>query len=174
MTAFRSTVCAVVLAAALTAGAAAQTAPPDSAVADTSAGRTLAPAAAAARFLAEVAARPGVERSRSGVLWTVERRGSGQRPLRSEAVEAEYVGRLADGTVFDQTRPRTPVRLPLRAVVPGLAEVLIGMRPGERRTVYLPPALAYGAAGVPGPGGVPRVPPHAALVFEVTVVRVVP
>ncbi len=170
MTAVRLAVCAVALAAAPVA---AQTAPPDSAaIRSAAADTTLAPAEAAARFLAEVAARPGVERSRSGVLWTVGRRGSGQRPLRSEAVEAEYVGRLADGTVFDQTRPRTPVRLPLRAVVPGLAEALVEMRPGERRTVYLPPALAYGAAGVPGPGGVPRVPPHAALVFEITLVRV--
>ena len=134
---------------------------------------TLSTADASARFLAEVAARPGVERSRSGLLWAVERRGSGQRPMRSEAVLAEYTGRLADGTVFDASPPGAPVRLPVRAVVAGFAEALQAMRPGETRTVYLPPDLAYGRAGVRGPNRTWRIPPDAALVFEITLVRVV-
>ena len=66
------------------------------------------------------------------------------------------------------------MRLPVRGVVPGMAEALQEMRPGETRTVYLPPSLAYGARGVAGRGGVWRVPPHAALVFRLTLVRVVP
>ena len=134
----------------------------------------LTPAESAARFLAEVAARPGVQRSRSGVLWTVARSGAGQRPSRGEAGLVEYVGSLADGTVFDRSPAGAPVRLPVRGVVPGMAEALQEMRPGETRTVYLPPALAYGARGVPGRGGSWRVPPHAALVFRITLVRVVP
>ncbi|HEX8299032.1 MAG TPA: FKBP-type peptidyl-prolyl cis-trans isomerase, partial [Rubricoccaceae bacterium] len=81
---------------------------------------------------------------------------------------------LADGTVFDRSPAGQPVRLPVRGVVPGMAEALQEMRPGETRTVYLPPALAYGARGVPGRGGVWRVPPHAVLVFRLTLVRVVP
>ena len=142
---------------------------PDVAPAD-----TLSTAEASARFLAEVAARPGVERSRSGLLWTVERSGSGQRPMRSEAALVSYVGRLADGTVFDASPEGAPVRLPVRAVVAGFAEALQAMRPGETRTVYLPPDLAYGRAGVRGPNRTWRIPPDAALVFEITLVRVVP
>ncbi len=138
----------------------------DTTVADTAAAEALSPAEASARFLAEVAGRPGIQQSRTGLLWTVEREGSGQRPTRGEAGIVTYVGRLADGTVFDAGGP---VRLPVRGVVPGFAEALQEMRPGERRTVYLPPALAYGRRGVPG-----RVPPDAALVFEITLVRVVP
>ncbi len=144
--------------------AAAQT--PDTTVTDTAAVETLSPAEASARFLAEVAARPGVQQSHTGLLWTVEREGSGQRPTRGEAGIVTYIGRLADGTVFDAGGP---VRLPIRGVVPGFAEALQEMRPGETRTVYMPPALAYGRRGVPG-----RVPPDAALVFEMTLVRVVP
>ena len=135
---------------------------PDSTV---SPAETLSPAEASARFLAEVEARPGVQRSRTGLLWTVEKDGSGQRPTRGEAGIVTYVGRLADGTVFDAGGP---TRLPVRGVVPGFGEALQEMRPGERRTVYIPPALAYGRRGVPG-----RVPPDAALVFEITLIRVV-
>ena len=159
---------------AVAAPLAAQT-PADSAATTAAAAEdTLSAAETSAQFLARVAARPGVERSRSGVLWTVARRGSGQRPMRSESVLATYVGRLADGTVYDRAPPGAPVRLPVRGVVPGMAEALQEMRPGETRTVYLPPSLAYGARGVPGRGGVWRVPPHAALVFRLTLVRVVP
>ena len=150
------------------------TAPPAPAPVGTAAAVAPSPAESAARFLAEVAARPGVQRSRSGVLWTVERAGSGQRPTRGEAGLVEYVGSLADGTVFDRSPAGAPVRLPVRGVVPGMAEALQEMRPGETRTVYLPPSLAYGARGVAGRGGVWRVPPHAALVFRLTLVRVVP
>ncbi len=144
--------------------AAAQT--PDSTAADTSVAEALSPAEASARFLAEVAQRPGVQQSRTGLLWTVEREGSGQRPTRGEAGIVTYVGRLWDGPIFDAGGP---VRLPIRGVVPGFAEALQEMRPGETRTVYMPPALAYGRRGVPG-----RIPPDAALVFEITLVRVVP
>ena len=167
----------------LSAAASAQTSPPmpppapapvGTAPVGTAAAVALSPAESAARFLAEVAARPGVQRSRSGLLWTVERSGSGQRPTRGEAGLVEYVGSLADGTVFDRSPAGAPVRLPVRGVVPGMAEALQEMRPGETRTVYLPPALAYGARGVPGRGGSWRVPPHAALVFRITLVRVVP
>ena len=159
---------------AVAAPLAAQT-PADSAATTAAAAEdTLSAAETSAQFLARVAARPGVERSRSGVLWTVARRGSGQRPMRSESVLATYVGRLADGTVFDASPDGAPVRLPVRAVVAGFAEALQAMRPGETRTVWLPPDLAYGRAGVRGRGGAWRIPPDAALVFEITLVRVVP
>ena len=138
---------------------------PDTTAADTAATETLSSAEASARFLTEVARRPGVQQSRTGLLWTVEREGSGQRPTRGEAGIVTYVGHLADGTVFDAGGP---VRLPIRGVVPGFAEALQEMRPGETRTVYLPPALAYGHRGIPG-----HIPPDAALVFEITLVRVV-
>ena len=160
----RGALLALVLAAAPVA---AQTA--DSAAVSTAAATN---AEMSARYLAGVAAQPGVERSRSGLLWTVERRGSGLRPTRSDAVLATYTARLPDGTVVDASPEGAPARLPLRSVVDGLAEALQDMRPGERRTLTVPPALAYGAGGVPGPGGTFRVPPDAVLVFDVTLVRV--
>ncbi|HEX8386778.1 MAG TPA: FKBP-type peptidyl-prolyl cis-trans isomerase [Rubricoccaceae bacterium] len=124
-------------------------------------------AAAAARFLAEVAARPGVERTASGLLYTVTESGSGERPTTSSRVQVEYVGRLADGSEFDRSPEGQPAEFGVRNVVPGFAEALLAMRPGERRTVWLPPNLAYGAAGAPG-----AVPPHAVLEFDLTLVRV--
>ncbi len=56
--------------------------------------------------------------------------------------------------------------------MPGFAEALKGMRVGEQRTVYLPPNLAYGSQGAPGPGGQGGIPPNAALVFDLTLVEI--
>jgi FKBP-type peptidyl-prolyl cis-trans isomerase len=41
------------------------------------------------------------------------------------------------------------------------------MKPGGRRKLVLPPAMAYGEAGAP-----PDIPPGATLVFDVEVLKV--
>lgn len=75
-------------------------------------------------------------------------------------VVVDYVGTLADGTEFDRGRG---VAFPLQAVVPGFRDGIVGMRPGEEKTIVVPPEAGYGAAGVPG-----SIPPNATLTFEVT------
>ena len=76
-----------------------------------------------------------------------------------------YEGRLADGTVFDATAQ--PVGLLVSDLVPGFAEALLMMNEGGRYRFRIPPALAYGAAGVPG-----AIPPDAELDFTLTLIRV--
>lgn len=128
----------------------------------------------AARFLADAAGMPGVQASASGMLSLVTRTGRGARPTMADQVEIRYVGTLPDGTEFDRSQGTAPTTLPVSAVVPGFAEALVLMRPGERRTVWLPPNLAYGVQGAPGPGGQGGIPPNSALEFDLTLVRVLP
>ena len=45
-------------------------------------------------------------------------------------------------------------------VMPGWNDGIIGMQPGGRRLLFLPPELAYGAKGVQD-----IVPPNASLIF---------
>ena len=47
----------------------------------------------------------------------------------------------------------------------GLARGLEGLKAGSKATITVPPALAYGKAGLPGAG----IPANATLVFEVQV-----
>jgi len=74
-----------------------------------------------------------------------------------------YEGHLADGTLFDASA--RPTVFPVNAVVPGFAEALQLMQKGGRYRIWIPGALAYGAAGVPG-----AIPPNAELEFIVTLV----
>ena len=119
-------------------------------------------------FIASVAQRPGVQRLPSGVLYTISEEGEGAKPSLQSRVAIEYTGRLADGTVFDESPEGETVEFPVGNVVPGFRDAILDMRPGETRTVYLSPDLAYGQTGAPGPGGQGGIPPNAALEFDIT------
>lgn len=80
-----------------------------------------------------------------------------------DTVEIEYVGRRADGEIFDTSdrilaqqegltgenpdRVYQPLTVDIGddSVIPGLQEALVGMEEGERSTVTIPPEQAYGA-----------------------------
>ena len=106
----------------------------------------------------------------SGVLYTINTPGAGASPTPQSEVTIEYVGRFMDGEVFDQSPPGEPVAYPVRIFVDGFRESVLDMAPGESRTVYIPPHLAYGALGAAGPDGGDGVPPSTALVFDITLV----
>src|SRR5664279_3728927 len=80
-----------------------------------------------------------------------------------DTVAVNYTGRLADGTVFDSNvDPKfnhvQPFVFTLGAgqVIPGWDKGIVGMKVGEKKTLVIPPADAYGATGA---GGV--IPPNA-------------
>ena len=125
---------------------------------------------AARAFLAEVAARPGVTQTPSGVLYTVDTPGAGASPTARDQAVVTYRGTFADGTEFDAGERTT---FDVGGVVEGFSEMLQAMQPGETRTITLPPSTAYGLRGAPRPGG-GGIPPNTALVFELTLHEVLP
>ena len=64
-----------------------------------------------------------------------------------KTVQFHYTGRLDDGTVFDTSAERDPLEVKLgeRSVIPGVEAALVGMTPGEDKTVTVSAAEAYGA-----------------------------
>lgn len=61
-------------------------------------------------------------------------------------IVVHYVGKLDDGTLFDSTVERDPLQFTVGKgqVIPGFDEAVIGMNPGESRTVCIPPEQSYG------------------------------
>ncbi|HEX2479649.1 MAG TPA: peptidylprolyl isomerase [Geminicoccaceae bacterium] len=63
-----------------------------------------------------------------------------------DTVLFHYTGSLRDGTVFDSSAGRDPLRVTLGSgqVIRGVDEALIGMVPGEEKTVTIAADEAYG------------------------------
>lgn len=123
-------------------------------------------AAESQRFLETQRARAGVTATASGLLYEVRTPPPNPnlpRPPRDAQVLVHYEGRLANGEVFDSSFARgQPAEFPIAGVVPGFAEALLLMRPGEEIVAYLPAALAYGEAGM-----APGIAPNTALQFRI-------
>lgn len=61
-------------------------------------------------------------------------------------VKVNYTGRLDSGTVFDSTEDREPLEFVLgeTRLIGGFEKAVVGMSPGEKKTVRLAPEEAYG------------------------------
>src|SRR3989338_8310186 len=60
-------------------------------------------------------------------------------------VSIHYIGKLADGTIFETTN-KNPLRFVVgeHAVIRGLEEGVIGMKIGDKKRIIIPPEKAYG------------------------------
>jgi FKBP-type peptidyl-prolyl cis-trans isomerase len=121
---------------------------------------------AGAGFLAANKSKPGVTSLPSGVQYKVLKAGGGKRPTESSTVLCRYKGALSDGTVFDKSDEKTPVKLKVAGLVPGLKEVVKLMPVGAQWEVTVPSALGYGARGKEGVG------PNAVLSYVVELVDI--
>jgi peptidylprolyl isomerase len=63
-----------------------------------------------------------------------------------DSVHVHYTGKLTDGSVFDSSEGRDPLRFDLGKgqVVPGFEEAVTGMAVGEKKTKTIPADQAYG------------------------------
>lgn len=63
-----------------------------------------------------------------------------------DTIRIEYTGRLEDGTVFDSSGGDSPLEFTVGEgeVVQGLEQGVIGMKPGEVKSIIVPMELGYG------------------------------
>ena len=119
-------------------------------------------------FLAENKKQPGVVTTPSGLQYTVLQEGTGRQPKASDTVRCHYEGRLLDGTVFDSSYRRgVPADFGLRQVISGWTEGVQLMKEGAKYRFFIPYNLAYGEHGAGA-----DIPPYAALVFDVELIKV--
>lgn len=65
---------------------------------------------------------------------------------KGDTVQVNYTGKLQDGTVFDSSQGRTPLEFTIGAgqIIPDFEQAIVGMRPGETKTIQTPAERAYG------------------------------
>ncbi len=118
-------------------------------------------------FMAKIAKQPSIKKLGKGVYYKVEKEGTGAIPTASQTVKIEYEGRTIDGKVFDSTKDKGAVAMPVGGVIPGFTEALTHMPVGSTWEIYIPYDAAYGSRQMSQ-----DIVPFSALTFKVTLVSI--
>lgn len=125
-------------------------------------------AAESADYLEKNSKKSGVVTTKSGLQYRILANGQGTTPKVDSTVDVHYRGTLLDGTEFDSSYSRgAPASFPVANVIPGWTEALQLMQEGDKWELTIPAELAYADQGAP-----PVIPPNAALIFEVELLKV--
>mgnify|MGYP006112936511 CR=1 FL=1 len=95
--------------------------------------------------------------------------GTGIEIQKHFKVHVNYRGTLEDGTEFDSSFKRNKpfvFQIGLGQVILGWEKGLLGMKVGGKRTLKIPPELAYGSRGSGN-----LIPPNSTLIFEVEIIN---
>ena len=123
---------------------------------------------AATEFADEIAAKPGAERTDSGLVFVPITEGNGEFPTAADTVTVHYHGTLRDGSVFDSSVERgMPATFPLNGVISCWTEGVPKISVGGKAELLCPSDIAYGDEGRP-----PTIPGGAALLFEVELIAI--
>lgn len=111
---------------------------------------------------------PGCKKEAHGIYYKILKEGKGAKTGKGKPVATEYKGYLITGKVFDQSAGRGPLEFTTAGgqMIPGFDIMVQDMKLGEKRTVVLPPELAYGEQGYPG-----VIPGNAYLAFDIELVK---
>ena len=120
------------------------------------------------KYLAENAKKEGVITTKSGLQYMVLKEGTGRAPKATDSVKCHYEGFLIDGNVFDSSVQRgEPAVFGLQQVIAGWTEGLQLMKEGGKTRFFIPYLLGYGPSGAGN-----SIPPYAALIFDVELIKV--
>lgn len=63
-----------------------------------------------------------------------------------DTISVDYTGKKSDGTIFDTSEGKEPLKFTVGAgmLIQGFDNAVMGMKPGETKTVEVPPEEGYG------------------------------
>lgn len=111
---------------------------------------------------------PNAVTTETGLKYIVIKKGKGKKPVKGTKIRVHYTGKFLNGKTFDNSIERgKPIEfeLGIGKVIKGWDQALLDMRKEEKRTLIIPPDLAYGSKGAGS-----AIPPYATLVFEVELI----
>ena len=124
-----------------------------------------------AEWLSEVEKQEGVQKTESGLLYRIDREGTGAQATEdTDVVLVNYEGKNRVGDIFDSSYERNePISFPLNGVIKGWTEGMKLVKAGGQITLWIPSALAYGENGAGA-----NIGPNEALEFKVELIEVNP
>lgn len=119
-------------------------------------------------FLAANAKKDKIITTDTGLQYQILTEGTGDSPTAEDNVTVHYKGTTIDGKEFDSSYKRgQPATFPLNRVIPGWTEGLQLMKEGAKYRFFIPAYLGYGKRGAGS-----DIPPNAALIFDVELIKV--
>ena len=111
----------------------------------------------------------GSTKTPDGIYYTITKEVNGEKIGSRKTVTVKYKGYLMNDQVFDSSDFHEPLTFITAGgqMIPGFDMMVQDMKLNEKRTIVLPPDLAYGEAGA---GGV--IPGNAYIAFDVEVIKV--
>lgn len=112
---------------------------------------------------------PDAKTTESGLMYYIEKEGTGKQAQTGNTVTVHYTGRLQGGAKFDSSRDRgKPITFPLgqNRVIKGWEEGITLFKEGGKGKLFVPYNLAYGemARG--------KIPSKANLIFDIELLKV--
>lgn len=101
----------------------------------------------------------------SGLYYVIDNPGNGSSANINSTVTVAYVGKLTDGTIFDQSSSMGTT-FPLINVIQGWQEGIPLFREGGSGILLIPSSLGYGSQAV---GSIPA---NSVLIFEISLIHV--
>lgn len=117
---------------------------------------------------------PKMIKTASGLEYEDTVVGTGASPKAGQTCVMNYTGWLWEngqkGKMFDSSAGRKPFEFPIGkgSVIKGWDEGVATMKVGGKRTLLIPPDLAYGSRGAGGG----LIPPNATLIFDVELIGI--
>lgn len=103
-----------------------------------------------------------------GIQYEIIEEGTGEYPQNGETVKVHYIGKLQDGSEFDNSYKRgQPLDLSLNSVIKGWQLALPLMREGSKYRLFIPPSLGYGARN----NG--SIPANSILIFDIELINII-
>lgn len=116
----------------------------------------------AEEFMAKNAKEKDIVVLEEGKLqYKLEKKGEGAEVQSHFSPLIRYTGKFLDGTVFGSSKEDELISLD--ETIPGISKGVVGMKEGEKRTIYIHPELGYGASG--------HLPPNSLLAFEIEIIK---
>lgn len=115
---------------------------------------------------------PNASKTKTGLYFVITKQTGGPKPNRGQIVSVHYKGSLlSTGKVFDDSEMHgQPLSFSVGQgqMIAGFDEAVLDMCLGEKRTVIIPPELAYGERSI----GNGLIPENSYLVFELELVSI--
>ena len=109
-----------------------------------------------------------VQKTASGLMYIVEKEGTGSIAKQGDKVSMRYKGYFVNGEVFDQNMDKDPLefKVGMGQVIPGWDEGIALLHVGDKAVLTIPPALGYGEMSMG------TIPANSTLIFEVELIDV--